>query len=347
MPKWEDPNQEPLLPHLRVRLEHRGTKASYEADLVDFNRFAVVATGQDLPKPPVSPDLLADYVRDLHKRGFRRETTRRRLCAIAAWYKESDIEKDPRRNDKVKRAWDEIKKDEDRKKERRLAALQTVAYDMLDSLDADYDTHVRPSNQVTLSYLRDRALILVLYFGGMTRTEIATLYRENIIEYPGEDKTLLLKVNTSGEKLDEKTKTKVWVTPKRTRLAFLRRNADPDRCPVRALSQWILKAGIKDGYVFRGVMLNGNMTQSLAPRGVHEIVTNRMRRIDVVDVDVSQLLTHSLRIGLAGSLAIDGKTDREILAAVGLRTFDGSMQHVVTQGRALQGTSSGSKVRTL
>ena len=49
-----------------------------------------------------------------------------------------------------------------------------------------------------LSYLRDRALILVLYFGGMTRTEIATLYRENIIEYPGEDKTLLPKVNTSG-----------------------------------------------------------------------------------------------------------------------------------------------------
>lgn len=347
MPKRDDPNQEPLLPHLRVRLEHRGTKASYEADLADFNRFSIAADKGDLPRPPVPPSLLADYITDLHKRGFRRETTRRRLCAIAAWYKENDVEIDPRKNDKVKRAWDEIKKDEDRKKERRLAALQSVVFEMLDSLDADYDSHVRPSNQVTLSYLRDRALILVLYFGGMTRTEIATLYRENIIEYPGEDKTLLLKVNTSGEKLDQETKRKEWVTPKRTRLAFLRRSLDPDRCPVRAISQWIHKAGIKDGYVFRGVMLNGNMTAGLAPRSVHEIITNRMKRVDVHDVDVSQLSAHSLRIGLAGSLAIDGKTDREILAAVGLRTFDGSMQHVVTQGRALQGSSAGAKVRTL
>jgi site-specific recombinase XerC len=347
MQKRDDPNQVPLLPHLRVRLEHRGTKASYEADLADFNRFSVAATQRDLPKPPVPPNLLADYVSDLHKRGFQRETIRRRLCAIAAWYKENDLEIDPRRNDKVKRAWDEIRKDDDRKKERRLAALQSVVFEMLDSLDTDYDAHVRPSNQVTLSYLRDRALILVLYFGGMTRTEIATLYRENIIEYPGEDKTLLLKVNTSGEKIDPESKRKVWVTPKRTRLAFLRRGFDPDRCPVRAISQWIHKAGIKDGYVFRGVMLNGNITTGLAPRSVHEIITTRMKRVDVHDVDVSQLSAHSLRIGLAGSLAIEGKSDREILAAVGLRTFDSSIQHVITQGRALQGSTAGAKVRTL
>jgi site-specific recombinase XerD len=119
----DEPIQESLLPHLRVGLEHSGTKASYEADLADFNRFSVAAGKGDLPVPPVAPGLLADYVRDLHKRGFRRETIRRRLCAIAAWYKGNDIEADPRKNNKVKRAWDEITKDEDRKKERRLAAL--------------------------------------------------------------------------------------------------------------------------------------------------------------------------------------------------------------------------------
>jgi hypothetical protein len=147
MPKRDDPNQEPLLPHLRVRLEHSGTKASYEADLADFNRFSIASNKGDLPKPPVPPNLLAGYVTDLHKRGFRRETVRRRLCAIAAWYKENDVESDPRKNDKVRRAWDEIKKDEDRKKERRLAALQSVVFEMLDSLDAD------EQYQGTLAYL--------------------------------------------------------------------------------------------------------------------------------------------------------------------------------------------------
>jgi hypothetical protein len=77
---------------------------------------------------------------------------------------------------------------------------------------------------------------------------------------------------------------------------------------------------------------------------VHEIITSRRKRVDVHDIDVSQLSTHSLRIGLAGSLAIDGKTDREILAAVGLRSFD---EHVVTQGRALQGSQAAGQARTL
>jgi hypothetical protein len=112
---------------------------------------------------------------------------------------------------------------------------------------------------------------------------------------------------------------------------------------VRVISQWIHKAEIKDGYVFRGVMLNGTITPGLVARSVHEIITNRMKRVDVHNVDVGQLSAHSLRIGLAGSLAIDGKTDREILAAVGLRSFDGSMQHVVSQGRALQGSTAGTQ----
>ena len=84
-------------------------------------------------------------------------------------------------------------------------------------------------------------------------------------------------------------------------------------------------------------MLNGELTSGLTPRSVHEIVTTRMKRVATTGVDVSQLTTHSLRIGLAGSLAMAGKTDAEILRAVGLRTFDGSMQEVVEIGRRLQG----------
>ncbi len=57
---------------------------------------------------------------------------------------------------------------------------------------------------------------------------------------------------------------------------------------------------------------------------MHEIITNRVKCVDVHDVDVSQVSAHSLRIGVAGSIAINGMTDREILGAVGLRTFDGS-----------------------
>lgn len=329
--------QGPLLGHLIPDRSHPGTKASYQSDLMDFNRFAVRIGRGELPEPPIDERLLVAYIKDLAARRFRRETIRRRLCAIAAWYRDCGRKEDPRKYEHVKRAWDDIKDDEDRKKERRLAALHALVYDMLDALDADYDTQVRHPRQAKLTYLRDRALILVLYFGGLTRTEIATLYRENVLEYPDAERTILLKVNTSGEFVKEEKK--VWVSPRRDRLAMLRRGVDPDRCPVRALSTWLTIAKITDGYVFRGVMLNGELTKGLTPRSIHEIVTHRMKRVDAIGVDVSQLSTHSLRIGLAGSLAMDGKTDAEILKAVGLRTFDGSMQDVVETGRRLQGTA--------
>jgi len=60
-----------------------------------------------------------------------------------------------------------------------------------------------------------------------------------------------------------------------------------------------------------------DLTKGLTLRSVHEIITHRMKRGDAIGVDDSQLATHSLRIGLAGSLAMDGKTDAEILKAAG------------------------------
>ena len=326
-----------LLPHLVPDRSHPRTRASYQSDLLDFNRFAVRTGHGELPEPPIDGRLLAAYIKDLAARRFRRETIRRRLCAIAAWYRDHGQTTDPRKHEHVRRAWDAIKDDEDRKKERSLAALHTLVYDMLDALDADYDTQIRHPHQAKLTYLRDRALILVLYFGGLTRTEVATLRRDNVREYPDAERTLCLLVNPSGDFVQDGKL--VPVSPRRDRLAVLRRGVDPDRCPVRALSTWLTVAKITEGYVFRGVMLNGELTNGLAPRSVHEIVTTRMKRIAGTGVDVSQLTTHSLRIGLAGSLAMAGKTDTEILRAVGLRSFDGSMQEVVEIGRRLQGPS--------
>jgi integrase len=343
----DDDRQPQLLPSLTLDRTHNGTKASYEADLADFNSFALRTTGNPLPHPSdVRPALIVAFIRDLADRRFRRETIRRRLVAISAWYKEHDIREDPRTNDKVQRAWKDVLDADDRGKDRRVGALENIVNAMLDSLDDDYATYPLPTQQITQTYLRDRALILVLYFGGLTRIEAATLHRSDIVRHPATGE-LLLKVNPTGEIVDAATGEIGWRKPRRLRLALLAPQGDPRRCPVHALTQWFAHAQIDSGYAFRGVRFRGGLTVSLAPTSIQRIVKGRLARIDEPNVDISHLTVHSLRIGRAATLAIYGKSDAEILNLLGTRDYGDSIGAVVRKGRALHGSSAVDRVSTI
>jgi site-specific recombinase XerD len=335
----------PLLPHLTVDVENPSTRASYRADLLDFNTFVVKTTAADLGEPPIAPRLIADYIDDMHRRRAQASTIRRRLCAIRAWYTDAGIDTDPRRHTLVQRAWDTVRNDEDRSKVRKLGVTHNFVAEMLAALDEDYDLEIRHTVHTKLIYLRDRALILTMYTGGLTRTEAATLYRENVLVNPERNASLILKVNASGEM--EKNGKRVWVTPRRERLAEIEPSADPTRCAVKALAQWFHVAGITSGYAFRGIRLGGSMTDALAPRSIHAIIRARAARIASAEVEIKKISTHSLRSGRAGVLALRGATNEQILAAVGLTDLDDSMSAVVASGRSLSRSSAGESVRLL
>jgi site-specific recombinase XerD len=309
------------------------------------NAFARKTTDADLGDPPIAPRLIAEYIAHLHKRRSQASTIRRRLCAIRAWYVEGGIDADPRQHTLVKRAWDIVRTDEDRTRVRKLGVTHTFVSEMLAALEEDYDLEIRHTEQTKLIYLRDRALILAMYTGGLTRTEAATLYRENVLVNPERNGSLILKVNASGEM--EKNGKRVWVRPRRERLAELEPSADPTHCAVKALAQWFSVAKITSGYAFRGIKLGGSMTEALASRSIHAIIRAHAARIASTEVEVKKISTHSLRSGRAGVLALRGATNEQILTAIGLTDFDESMSAVVASGRSLARSSAGESVRLL
>jgi site-specific recombinase XerD len=356
-PTMSNQEQTPLFPLLE-KTGNRLTIKAYVEDVQHFQAFAESKPyDQTIDKPPISTDLLVAYILLLGARRQAWSTIRRRLVGLANWYIEHDVRDthgvivDPRREIPVQRAIEAVKLDGARAKARRPAATERLVHTILDQLDADYDSHIRPAKQVTLTFLRDRALVLTLFAGGLTRTEASTLRADHIIADPQDRSNLLLTVNPTGEVHNAKGQLLGWAVPARSRVVKLERTEDPNRDPVRALTQWMKYAGIQeDEYVFRGVTLDGGLTKQLAPRSVQHVIAARRALVDDSG-SLKGVSPHSLRLGRAGTLARDGASLRDIGDALGIAKprrqksdepakepiFDDSLVDVIAKGRQLQG----------
>jgi integrase len=81
-------------------------------------------------------------------------------------------------------------------------------------------------------------------------------------------------------------------------------HANGDRCPVRALVNWLEIAGIKEGYVFRAVTRYDRIAlHGLSPQSVALVVKASVAR---VGGDSKKVSGHSLRAGYCTSAAEKG-----------------------------------------
>ncbi|MER9580700.1 tyrosine-type recombinase/integrase [Mesorhizobium sp. M0276] len=138
--------------------------------------------------------------------------------------------------------------------------------------------------------LRDRALLITAFAsGGRRRSEIASLRIEQIIE---EDPVPADPKNPDGEKLPY-----LSIRLGRTKTT----QADSDAFvllvgrPVLVLKDWLARAGISEGAVFRGIDRWGNLEKrALTPQAVNLILK---RRIAEAGLDPLAFSAHGLRSG--------------------------------------------------
>ena len=150
--------------------------------------------------------------------------------------------------------------------------------------------------------LRDRAILLVGFAGGLRRSEIVTLDH-------GKDDTPdsggWVQVLEGGALLTFRGKTG-W------REVEIARGSSEQTCPVHALSQWLHYARIDFGPIFVSVSRNGlKATQDrLSDKHVARLIKQTVRdaglRPDLPEVERLRLYSgHSLRAGLASSAEVD------------------------------------------
>lgn len=267
------------------------TLAAYAKDWAQFARWCRMR-GAD-PLPP-SPELIGLYIADLaaptgKTLALSVASIERRLSGLSWGYTQRGLALD-RKDRHIATVLAGIRRKHARPPVQKEAILPEDLRDMLATL---------PYN---LRGLRDRAMLLVGFAGGLRRSEIVSLDH-------GKDDTPdsggWVEILDGGALITLRGKTG-W------REVEIARGSSDQTCPVHALTQWLHYAKIDFGPLFIAVSRDGlKATQDrLSDKHVARLIKQTVReagiRPDLPEAERIKLYSgHSLRAGLASSAEVD------------------------------------------
>ncbi len=157
--------------------------------------------------------------------------------------------------------------------------------------------------------LRNRALLLVAYESMRRRSELVSLRIEDIEWGFQEDSSIFLR----------KSKTDQHGCGKWSHLSNL---------ATTAIKNWISAAGISNGFVFRGIRPGGEIQDSLSECRVPRIFKSLAKHAGIDERIVQNIRGHSMRVGGAQDLLIQGASLPQIMVRGGWAKTDTVMRYV-------------------
>ena len=267
------------------------TLKAYANDWAQFARWCRMRGADPLPQ---SPPLIGLYIADLAAPAGRApalsvSSIERRLSGLAWGYAQRGGKMD-RKDRHIATVLAGIRRKHARPPVQKEAILPEDLRDMLATLPHD------------MRGLRDRAILLIGFAGGLRRSEIVSLDH-------GKDDTPdsggWVEILEGGVLLTLRGKTG-W------REVEIARGSSDQTCPVHALSQWLHYARIDFGPLFVAVSRNGLKAKSerLSDKHVARLIKSCVReaglRPDLPEAERVALFSgHSLRSGLASSAEVD------------------------------------------
>lgn len=267
------------------------TLKAYAKDWADFARWCRMRGGDPLP---ASPQLIGLYITDLaapqgKAPALSVATIERRLSGLA-WSFAQRGERLDRKDRHIATVLAGIRRKHARPPDQKAAILPDDIRAMIATLPHD------------LRGLRDRALLLIGFAGGLRRSEIVSLDH-------GKDDTPgsggWIEILDGGALITLRGKTG-W------REVEVARGSSDQTCPVHALTQWLHYGRIDFGPLFVAVSRNGLKAtgERLSDKHVARLIKSCVRdaglRPDLPETERLRLYSgHSLRAGLASSAEVD------------------------------------------
>ena len=275
------------------------TLAAYAADWAAFARWCRMRGAE---ASPPSPELIGLYIADLaapqgKAPALSVASIERRLSGLSWGYAQRGEQLD-RKNRHIATVLAGIRRKHARPPVQKEAILPEDLRDMLATLPHD------------LRGLRDRAILLVGFAGGLRRSEIVCLDH-------GKDDTPdsggWVQVLEDGALITLRGKTG-W------REVEIGRGSSEQTCPVHALTQWLHYGRIDFGPIFVAVSRNGlkathdRLSDKHVARLIKHCAKEAGLRPDLPEAERIRLYSgHSLRAGLASSAEVDERYVQEQL----------------------------------
>jgi integrase len=266
------------------------TVATYQADWAEFAAWAR-AQGVDPTALPVHPVVVAAWLATLAPK-MGRSALRRRLAAIA-WHHRSRGQAWASGHGAIRATLAGIARAHPRPVRPAAALTSAEVKQLLAVCPGDR------AGPAGLAGLRDRALFLVGLAGAFRRSELVGIDVEHL-RFDAAGVTVRLprsKTDQAGQGADV-------VLPRRRGQAS---------CPVRALEEWLLRASIRRGPVFRRLTAAGTIEGRLTGDGVYKILRARAAAAKLTVAATERLSPHGLRAGLITEASLAGALDEQIM----------------------------------
>jgi integrase len=267
------------------------TLKAYAKDWAHFARWCRMRGAEPAP---CAPQLIGLYIADLAAAGGNApalsvSSIERRLSGLAWGYAQRGDRLD-RKDRHIASVLAGIRRKHARPPAQKEAILPEDLRDMLDTLPHD------------LRGLRDRAMLLIGFAGGLRRSEIVSLDHG---KKDTPDSGGWVEIMDEGALLTLRGKTG-W------REVEIARGSSDQTCPVHALSQWLHYARIDFGPLFVAVSRNGlkATAERLSDKHVARLIKSSVEaaglRPELTKAERLALFSgHSLRAGLASSAEVD------------------------------------------
>lgn len=258
------------------------TRRGWRTDIADVEAWAAPA-----PAWPATPAMVTDYIAAQAQAGASTGTISRRLSTIRTLHRLAGWE-DPTDHPLVQETWRGIRNTHGRPPAQARPLMPPDLWDVLAACPTQRVWKSRTREpEPDVAGARDRALLLIGFVGALRRSELTGLRVGDLTDH---DLGLVAaiprsKTNQSGELLE---------------LVVLPRSPRPERCPVRAITDWLQLAKIsREDHaatpLLRAVSKgNRALTRGLSPAASNVLVQQAIAR---AGIDPTGYSAHSLRAG--------------------------------------------------
>jgi integrase len=312
--------------------QHAKALATVNGYASDWEDFAMWCNLRKCCLLPANPRDVADYLEDraknkwmgisgkdrklVEKEPLKWNSLQRRLAAISkiSQYNEQSLD---RKHPAIQQTLTGIKRflslhnPDQIVEDRKTPTLSEDIFKMIESLPK------------TLAGSRDKALLLIGFSGALRRSEICGLRMDSLRFVEGEGVVISLAWSKVGPRTINIPKGASIVT-----------------CPVTALRDWIKNAGIKEGYIFKGINRHGQLQDTpLTDKSIALIITRnghikakiqdaKERAKEDTTVVIPNFGGHSLRAGFATVSILNGASEHSIMAHGGWKKSDTMKKYV-------------------
>jgi integrase len=284
------------------------TRANTQRSYASATRHFEVEFGGLLP---ATGDGVARYLSQYADR-LSVNTLKNRLAALAQWHTEHGFA-DPTRTPLVRKVLKGIQalhpRVEKRAEPLQIRQLGQVVAALERSLKA---ARKRGDSAEVLRLLRDRALVLLGFWRGFRSDELIRARVEHIKMVAGQGMTIFL----PQSKNDRQNLGKTYRIPALSRW-----------CPVKAITEWMTAASLKEGPLFPGIDRWGHVSaDSLHPNSIIPLLRRVFGHVGLEAPD--QYTGHSLRRGFAGWANANGWDVKALMEYIGWKDVHSAMRYI-------------------